>query len=94
MHGDVYGHNILWDAATGEAVLSDFGAASLLPEGAAGRALQRVEVRAFGLLLGEVLDRASADFRDAAGLRDLEAACTRAETAARPSMAEVVRRLA
>ncbi|MCJ2008411.1 leucine-rich repeat-containing protein kinase family protein [Methylobacterium sp. HMF5984] len=91
LHGDVYGHNILWDAATGEAVLSDFGAASVLPDGPPGVALQRVEVRAFGLLIGEVLDRAPADFPEAAALRDLERACVQAEVGARPAMAEVVR---
>ena len=93
LHGDVYGHNILWDAATGAAALSDFGAASVLPDGPAGAALQRIEVRAFGLLLGEALDRASADFSDAAGLRDLERACIQADVGARPAMAEVLRAL-
>ena len=94
LHGDVYGHNILWDAATGAAALSDFGAASVLPDGPAGAALQRIEVRAFGLLLGEVLDRASADFSDAAGLRGLARACVQADGRARPAMAEVLRALA
>ena len=94
LHGDVYGHNILWDAATGDAALGDFGAASVLPDGPAGAALQRIEVRAFGLLLGEVLDRASADFSDSAGLRDLERACVQADGRARPTMAEVLRVLA
>lgn len=93
LHGDVYGHNILWDAETGAAVLSDFGAASVLPDGAIGAALQRVEVRAFGLLLGEVLDRAPADFSDAAGLRDIERACVQADGRGRPAMAEVLRAL-
>ena len=94
LHGDVYGHNILWDAATGAAALSDFGAASVLPDGPAGAALQRIEVRAFGLLLGEVLDRANADFSDAAGLRGLARACVQADGRARPAMAEVLRALA
>ena len=93
LHGDVYGHNILWDDATGDAALGDFGAASVLPHGPQGAALQRIEVRAFGLLLGEVLDRASAAFPEAAGLRALEGACTQAAIGARPLMAEVVRAL-
>ena len=57
LHGDLYAHNILWNPATAQAVLSDFGAATLLP--AAGnpvrRALQALEVRAFGCLLDELL---------------------------------------
>ncbi len=90
-HGDLYAHNVLWDGAAGEAVLSDFGAASALPEGEAGRAWARVEVRAFGLLLGELLDRCDGlgvlgDLERA--LRDLERACTAPDGRARPLMAE------
>lgn len=90
MHGDLYAHNILWDGTAGDAVLGDFGAASTLPEGAAGAAWRRVEVRAFGLLLGELLERAGAA---PAALVDLAEACTGAPRE-RPAMAEVARRLA
>lgn len=86
MHGDLYGHNILWDGSDGAAVLGDFGAASSLPGGQAGRALARIETRAFGILLGEVLDRC--DHRQQA-LRDLQDACTGPDPSARPEMAEV-----
>ncbi|GJD94743.1 leucine-rich repeat-containing protein kinase family protein [Methylobacterium iners] len=91
LHGDLYAHNILWDGAVGEAVLSDFGAASMLPAGDAGRALQRLDVRAWGLLLGELLDRCDAP--GAAALRALEEACVQPDPAARPLMAEVVETL-
>lgn len=53
LHGDFYGHNILRNSA-GHCLLGDFGAASLYPEGAAVEAL---EVRAFGCLLEELLER-------------------------------------
>lgn len=58
MHGDFYGHNILWQPATGQACLGDFGAASLLPldEPALVRGLLALEVRAFGCLLQEVVE--------------------------------------
>jgi hypothetical protein len=36
LHGDLYAHNTLWDGASGEAVLSDFGAACALPAGPEG----------------------------------------------------------
>ena len=49
--------NILCDPETGDAVLGDFGAASLLPATRESEALQRIEVRAWGLLFGEVLER-------------------------------------
>ena len=86
MHGDLYGHNILWDGRDGAAVLGDFGAASTLPEGEAGRALARIETRAFGILLDELL-ALCAEASDR--LRDLTRACTQPEPAARPAMADV-----
>ncbi|MCP1548965.1 MULTISPECIES: leucine-rich repeat-containing protein kinase family protein [Methylorubrum] len=91
LHGDLYGHNTLWDGGAGEAVLSDFGAASVLPPGEAGAPWQRIETRAWGILLGELLDHCATEPADIAGLRALEQACRQADPRARPSMAEVVR---
>ena len=90
-HGDLYAHNVIWDGKAGQAVLSDFGAASALPSGPLGEAFRRIEVRAWGLLLGELLDRCEGS---AAALRDLEAACTDPDPHARPPMAEVVAAIA
>lgn len=86
LHGDVYAHNTLWDAETGAAVLSDFGAASALPTGDAGAALTQVEVRAVGILLDELLDRC-----DAApdGLQALTEACLQSDPVQRPSLEDV-----
>ncbi|GBU19844.1 MULTISPECIES: leucine-rich repeat-containing protein kinase family protein [Methylobacterium] len=86
-HGDLYAHNLLWDGETGAAALSDFGAASRLPAGRTGAALARIDVRAFGLLLDELIERCrgTPGWLDAA--RELATACTGAP-AARPSMAE------
>jgi len=57
LHGDLYAHNLLVDAR-GNSLLSDFGAASFFePESTTGRALQRIESRAFGCLLEELLQR-------------------------------------
>ena len=60
LHGDVYAHNILWDGQE-HACLGDFGAASALPPGAAGDRLARLEVRALGCLLEELLTRVRDD---------------------------------
>ena len=55
LHGDVYAHNLQCDA-DGFCLLGDRGAASFLPaDKAASQALQRLEVRAFGCLLEELL---------------------------------------
>lgn len=59
LHGDVYAHNILWNPATGEAVLSDLGAAALLhelPEQQKAQ-LQQMELRALRHLTAEVQAR-------------------------------------
>ena len=61
LHGDLYAHNLLVDPA-GDCLLGDFGAASFFdPAGGQGSALQRIEARAFGCLLEELLERCQAD---------------------------------
>ena len=56
LHGDVYAHNILWNPATGDAVLSDLGAAALLHDLPAKQKaqLQQMELRALRYLEAEV----------------------------------------
>jgi hypothetical protein len=56
LHGDLYGHNILHDG-NGEALLGDFGAATLT--GPAADHLCRLESRAFGCLLEELIDHSA-----------------------------------
>ncbi|MFM0549991.1 leucine-rich repeat-containing protein kinase family protein [Paraburkholderia sediminicola] len=58
MHGDLYAHNILY-GGQGRALLGDFGAASFydLDDRNIGLSLQRLEVRAYGCLLEELLER-------------------------------------
>ena len=64
LHGDVYAHNILWNGQ-GEALLGDFGAAAFFAVGteaekSTASALQRIEARAFGCLLEELVGRCDA----------------------------------
>jgi hypothetical protein len=89
LHGDLYGHNVWWDGVAGEAVLSDFGAASFLPQYGAP-AYQRLEVRAWGLLLGELLDLCDEDVAQLAVWRGLQQACAQPDAAARPLLAEAL----
>jgi hypothetical protein len=58
LHGDLYPHNTLVNEA-GDSLLGDFGAASFYDRRDAQRAaaLERLEVRAFGCLLEDMLDR-------------------------------------
>lgn len=90
LHGDLYAHNILWDGTGGEAMLSDFGAASPLPPAMPGAALQRLDVLAWGILLGELLNRCPTE---PAGLRALHHQCTDPNPASRPLMADVMDQL-
>ena len=99
MHGDFYAHNILWDPANGQALLSDFGAGTLLPvdQPALSRALQALEVRAFGYLLEELLAHAVPEATHAATLATVDAlarGCQNALPAHRPTMADVANALA
>ena len=95
LHGDLYAHNILATPA-GDALLGDFGAASFCdPAGPAAPALQRLEARAFGCLLEELLAHCPAgDLAILAALADLQRRCTQPVVAERPLFAEIERALA
>lgn len=101
LHGDLYGHNVLWDGTSGEAVLSDFGAASFLPGdtstatsggpvGLSPAALKRTEVRAWGVLLGELLDLTA---QASPALRTLQQRCIDEDLALRPTLPEALEAL-
>jgi hypothetical protein len=92
-HGDLYAHNILWEE-TGESLLGDFGAAAFYPDEETGQVLQRIEVRAFGILLGELLACCEGDEGETAALRELQTRCVQGDVASRPGFAEIEQRLA
>ncbi|PZO12395.1 MAG: protein kinase [Leptolyngbya foveolarum] len=95
MHGDLYAHNILIDEE-GESLLGDFGAASFYDvNSAVGQRLERLEVRAFGCLLEDLLDRCAVDEDDSASvekvdsLRELQADCLSARIEHRPLFPDI-----
>lgn len=94
MHGDLYAHNVFFDPATGQSLLTDLGAAAVLRADAAvpARALLALEVRAFGCLMEELLARLSpepASIALRAALDGLSQGCLRPDPLERPSMADV-----
>ena len=98
LHGDLYAHNIL-NTAEGNALLSDFGAACFFDAEATdtAAALQRLEVRAFGCLLEELLTHCDAPAAAAAALAQLGALqerCRQPAPASRPLFAEIEHKLA
>ena len=100
MHGDLYAHNILIDEA-GESLLGDFGAASFYDANRAmGQPLERLEVRAFGCLLEDLLDRCVVDRNDSVlgeemnGLRQLQADCLSVKIEHRPLFSDIYQILA
>jgi len=90
LHGDLYAHNIL-HTQDGEALLSDFGAAAFFEPGTPqALALQRLETRALGCLLEELLAHcpaASPALRQP--WQQLIDHCLALEPATRPLAAEV-----
>ncbi|MET0517839.1 MAG: leucine-rich repeat-containing protein kinase family protein [Burkholderiaceae bacterium] len=109
LHGDFYAHNILHDD-DGQAYLADFGAASFLAPSADAQggesasasawalALQRLEVRAFGCLLEELLARCTAPLPPEArpplaGLHELARACLGEVPQQRPLFDAIEQRL-
>ncbi|RST49302.1 leucine-rich repeat-containing protein kinase family protein [Variovorax sp. DXTD-1] len=89
LHGDLYAHNILW-RAQGGGLLGDFGAAWMTDalDPVQIEALQRLEMRAFGCLLEELLDRCSDAPPEA--MMALKDRCMQPDIAARPSFAEAL----
>ena len=94
MHGDLYGHNILHNGQ-GAALLGDFGAASFYPvrDPLLAARLERLEVRAFGCLLEELLALCPAHGATHHGLEALVQACQQREPALRPAFTAICVRL-
>lgn len=93
MHGDLYAHNIL-HCGKGRALLGDFGAASFyaVDDPELGAALERLEVRAYGCLLEELIERCDGlevEPAIAAQLVELKVRCLSEDVGVRPLFDEI-----
>lgn len=91
-HGDLYAHNILINDSA-ETILGDFGAASFYDrDSIVAKMIERVEVRAYGCLLKDILglvDDLSVNDELENKWRKLIAACFNEDVKARPSFTEI-----
>jgi len=99
LHGDFYAHNVLY-RPEGGCLLGDFGAATLYPPQPSGgtNRFEALEVRAFGCLLGELLERCEPETESERNVRlpsltALQLRCVAPVAASRPRFAELVARL-
>ncbi|MEA1954799.1 MAG: leucine-rich repeat-containing protein kinase family protein [Campylobacterota bacterium] len=97
MHGDFYAHNIMIDSEA-NSILGDFGGASYYEptEVKVRQALERLEARAFGCLIEEMLalskdDKTMSEQRDK--LLALKATCMQKKTTERPLFTEIKEKL-
>jgi hypothetical protein len=98
LHGDIYAHNILTNPE-GHSLLTDFGAASLYDRADLhlSQSLERIEVRAIGCLLDDLLVRlADPQSSDpvVTQLHDLRDTCMIPQLNDRPMLSELCDRLA
>ncbi|MNQ60986.1 putative E3 ubiquitin-protein ligase ipaH4.5 [compost metagenome] len=100
LHGDLYAHNLLHSLLhsvqeQGRVLLGDFGAASCYDGADRERAarLERLEVRAFGCLLEELLARCHPRDEALGALHSLAEACLLEAVLQRPSFAEILARI-
>ena len=90
MNGDLYAHNILIDSKNQKTLLSDFGAAKQYDMyDAQAIFLQKVEVKAFGFLLEDLLNLCE-DKKDLAFWEDLKIRCLNPILSQRPLFEEIV----
>lgn len=91
LHGDLYAHNMLRHPTAG-CLLGDFGAASFFKpdDSPQAGALRRIEARAFGCLLEELLEHSP---EDNPVLREIMDRCLSPQVMERPDLGEIRERL-
>jgi serine/threonine protein kinase len=94
-HGDAYAHNTMINDES-LVLFGDFGAATDLSSLPAiqREAMELIEVRALGCLIDDVLSQVSSETRLTERLRAISEDCLQADFSLRPTLKELVERLA
>lgn len=95
MHGDLYAHNILVNKEY-RPLFGDFGAATIFSSSdrMLSTCLERIEVRAYGCLLEDLLNRVVDDFVSEIGfLHELKNECLQDKMESRPTFKSILERL-
>ncbi len=93
-HGDVYAHNMKVDRHTGRVYLLDFGASYFTGEYA--EKAEKLEVRAYGVLIQEMMSKIDVDLEDSSFVKVLEylrAKCQNEDVHGRPKFADIYKTL-
>lgn len=94
VHGDLYAHNTLVDH-NGDPLFGDFGAAYAYDKkGAHANLLERIEVRAYGCFLDDLLTHSKGEGAARLVLQEVRTACLDTLVEARPSFSTICDRLA
>lgn len=97
LHGDLYAHNILIEMRDFQVLFSDFGAASIFEKDSEfSNELTRIEVRAFGCLMEDLLERVNANEKRSEAyqaLTTLKLECLQSKVLARPNFTQICKRL-
>ena len=95
-HGDLYAHNILIDKE-GHSLLGDFGAATCYDRSMDGERFERLEVRAFGCLMEELLSRCvtgdNMEREKIEALQQLKNSCLNEKVDQRPTFDTILQKL-
>ncbi len=86
-HGDLYAHNILYHPINFNAFLGDFGAASYYASSLYTNEIERIDVRAFGYLMDDLIDLLEAPSKELTAIKQY---CLNEELLKRPTFSEIV----
>ncbi len=97
LHGDLYAHNTLVEMRDFQVLFGDFGAASIFEKDSEfSKELTRIEVRAFGCLMEDLLERVNPNEKNAdayQALTSLQLECLQSKILARPNFTQISKRL-